>query len=201
MVRRIPIQFSAAPANHGLEPDRPAREEQPKKSGNINPLSLVPQAEQDPVVQAVAETEDTSRRELERALAQVEQMARDLRNYKRHAEAQLAGAYQAAREDVLAELGDAVLSLEQATQMVDQDPEAVRQGVALVARGIQTVFDRHGLERIPTVGHAFDPTLHEAVLVEQAPREMAKGTIVREISPGFRSAQRVVRPAKVSVCG
>ena len=60
------------------------------------------------------------------------------------------------------------------------------------------MFERHGMERIPTEGQPFDPVLHEATLVEHRPG-VEKGIVLRELSPGFRTAGRVVCPAKVAV--
>ena len=140
------------------------------------------------------------RQQLEGAQRQCHSVARDLENYKRHAKKEIASARSDAEAALLAELGDVVRSLELAMDTADQDADSVLQGVQMVARSLGRIYEAHGLERIPTVGHPFDPTLHEAVLVEEAPEEQ-KGTILRELSPGFTSGEKVVRPAKVSVAG
>ena len=60
------------------------------------------------------------------------------------------------------------------------------------------VLKRHGVERVPTVGHQFDPSLHEAVAV--VPREGAEeNTVVEEVRPGFIRDGRLLRPAGVVV--
>ena len=117
---------------------------------------------------------------------------------RRHAEDDLAKAASKARVELLAELADTVQALELAETSVDTDPESVREGVSLVARKLQKVFGVHGLTRIPTKGVAFDPHLHDAVLAENV-EGLEKGAIVREISPGFRTEEKIVCPAKVSV--
>jgi molecular chaperone GrpE len=48
------------------------------------------------------------------------------------------------------------------------------------------------------MGRRFDPALHEALYTEPRP-DLERGTVVRELSPGFRTDERVIRPAKVSV--
>ena len=140
--------------------------------------------------------------ELEAALARVQeseaQLVREFRNYRRHAEADQARAGERARARLLAELGETVQALEQAAGLADTDPEAVRDGIALVARRIKAVFDRHGLWRIPTSGEVFDPSVHEAVFSEEL-EGVSRGTVVREVTPGFRTEDEVIRPAKVSV--
>lgn len=193
---RIPIRYDAASdleasGSPSFPPAATAEEKQNKSSG----LKLVPAAADEPAGPA---PDNDLARELERALRAAGQLEADFKNYRRHAEAQLQQARERATTEVLAELGDAILGLERAIACAGGDPEAVREGVALVARGIQQVFDRHGLRRIPTVNEQFDPRLHEAVLVEQ--REgVARGTVVRELSPGFQTDDRVVRPARVAV--
>ncbi len=138
------------------------------------------------------------RAQLDAAQRQCHGIARDLENYKRHTKKELATARQDAESGLLAELGDVVRSLELAMESVDQDADAVRQGVQMVARRLGKVYEDHGVERIPTVGHPFDPALHEAVLMESS-SEADKGTILKELSPGYTFEEKVIRPAKVSV--
>ncbi len=149
-----------------------------------------------PTAEEVAEL----RKQLESAQRQCRGVARDLENYKRHVKKELATARSDAEAALLAELGDVMRSLELAMDTADQDADSVVQGVQMVARSLTRIYEAHGLERIPTVGHPFDPTLHEAMLVEDAESEQ-KGTILNELSPGFTSGEKVVRPAKVSVAG
>ena len=160
------------------------------------------QPAQDAVPAADRPGNDERVKELEAALEQTRaseaQLVREFRNYRRHTEADLAQDASKARSQLLAELGDTVQALERAGQAGYSDPSAVREGVALVTRSLQQVFDRHGLSRIPTRGAAFDPRLHEAVLVERV-QDVQRGTVVREVSPGFRAGDEVIRPAKVSV--
>ena len=146
--------------------------------------------------------EDSRVKELEQALEQARdseiQLVREFRNYRRHAEADLARSADRARSQLLAELGDTVQALERAGDAAGSDPESVREGIALVAHGLMQVFDRHGVSRIRTRGATFDPTIHEAVLAEKVPG-ILKGTVIRELSPGFRTEDEVIHPAKVSV--
>jgi molecular chaperone GrpE len=135
---------------------------------------------------------------LEKAREAEAQLAREFKNYRRHAEADLARTASKARVQLLAELADTVQALELACSAADKDPASVREGIVLCARNLKKVFDRHGLVRIAAQGVPFDPTLHEAVLAESI-EGARKGTVVREVSPGFRTEDEVIRPAKVSV--
>jgi len=136
--------------------------------------------------------------QLEQARAAEARMLREFRNYRRHAEADLAQAERKTRAELLGGLGSVVQALEHAGAAAQTDPAAVKEGIVLVARGLRQLFQRHGLSRIPTRGEPFDPTIHEAVLAERVDG-FGRGTVVREIAPGFRTDDQVIRPAKVSV--
>jgi len=136
--------------------------------------------------------------ELERVRQREVQLEKDFRNYRRHAERSQAEAENRARHELLGELGEVVRLLEVAVERAERDPESVREGIEMVADNLRKLFKEHGLERIPTTGVRFDPTLHEAVLTENR-AGVARGTVTGEVCPGFRNDEGVVRAAKVAV--
>ena len=72
------------------------------------------------------------------------------------------------------------------------------EGIRLVDRALREALERAGLARIRAEGQPFDPRLHEALLQEDAPGH-AEGEVVRELRPGYRLGERVLRPVQVSV--
>jgi molecular chaperone GrpE len=56
---------------------------------------------------------------------------------------------------------------------------------------------RAGVEEIDTVGAAFDPHVHEAVVLQPSPQE--EGIITAALVRGYRQGDRVLRPAQVVV--
>jgi molecular chaperone GrpE len=174
------------------ERDGVAMEGQETQAGSA-PDGLAPQPDPD-----LESTEDL-RRQLHAAMAQAEQYANDLSNYKRHTEAEGCRLRTSAQQELLAELGDTLRNLEQVLKADGDDVDPLQQGVAMVLKGLESVYAQHDLERIPVTGAPFDPQLHEAVLTEDS-ADHPPGINVREIAPGFRTtAGRVVRPARVSV--
>ncbi len=91
-----------------------------------------------------------------------------------------------------------MLALEQAARPEAGTSQATVKGLSLVLRGLERLYLDRGLQRVPTVGQPFDPRLHEAVFTEKVPGT-ARGTILRELSPGYCTEQEVVHPARVSV--
>lgn len=219
MVQHIPIRFGEGPGKEAeRDPDSLASIPGYTRRGlpGRSPLSAVEGPPERPGAPDIGEQPEAPgeagsaelagssvaelRVKLNRAVRQAHGISRDFENYKRHAEKALARAREDAEVELLAELGDSLRSLELAMESADQDADSVRQGVLMVARGLGRIYDSRGLERIQTVGHPFDPALHEAVLVESDP-DAEKGTILAELSPGFCTDEKVIRPAKVSVAG
>lgn len=84
------------------------------------------------------------------------------------------------------------------------------EGVKHVKKQFADILKNNGVEEIKTVGEKFDPALHEAVGEEDVTSatpptpswkegEITPGTIIREVSGGYRMGERVIRAAKVIV--
>jgi molecular chaperone GrpE len=72
------------------------------------------------------------------------------------------------------------------------------EGIKLIEVQLFKVLGKYGVEPIETVGKAFDPNLHEAVMEEEN-NEMPHHTIIDEFQRGFLLKERVIRPSKVKV--
>ena len=72
------------------------------------------------------------------------------------------------------------------------------EAAAEVMRQFDDTLQKLGVERIKSVGQAFDPAVHEAIQhLETA--EFEPGTVAAEYQAGYRIGDRVVRPALVVV--
>ena len=74
------------------------------------------------------------------------------------------------------------------------------EGVALVHRKLRSILETLGIERIEAVGQPFDPNFHEAVLREESD-QYESGIVIKELQPGYRLEERVIRPSMVVVAG
>ena len=76
--------------------------------------------------------------------------------------------------------------------------DGFRTGMENVRNQLLEVLSRHGVERFGRVGEAFDPRLHEAVQeVDDVAGE--PHSITKILRFGYRSSERVLRPAQVFV--
>ncbi len=71
-------------------------------------------------------------------------------------------------------------------------------GVEMTEKELLNVFQRYGIRKVDTVGHKFDPNLHQA-LFEVPTKDQPPGTVVQEMQSGFAIGERCLRPAMVGV--
>lgn len=79
-----------------------------------------------------------------------------------------------------------------------QDVGQLVQGIKMVLQQVDETLARHSIVPIATVGEAFDPNLHEAVL-QQPTSDKPPMTVLMEVEKGYKLHDRVVRPSKVIV--
>ncbi len=69
-----------------------------------------------------------------------------------------------------------------------------------VGESLEGSVARIGLESFGAAGELFDPNVHEA-LTHEASDEVSEPTVVAVYQPGYRYADRILRPARVAVAG
>jgi molecular chaperone GrpE len=76
--------------------------------------------------------------------------------------------------------------------------EGITAGLDMVQRQLHEVLAKHGVEPIEAMGTPFDPNLHDALL-QQPTADHPEGTVVSELSKGYKIRDRILRPSKVAV--
>ena len=122
-------------------------------------------------------------------------------NVRRRAQEDVAKAHKYGIESFAEALLPVVDSLEKALQVQHATPEAMREGVELTLKQLRAAFDKGRLAEINPVGQKFDPHNQQAISV--VPGEAAGGVppnhVVSVLQKGWRIADRVLRPALVTV--
>jgi molecular chaperone GrpE len=122
----------------------------------------------------------------------------DFRNYKRHAEHDLAEAEASGRDELVRALIPVLSDLEAAARADGGDAEAVRRGVRMIRLKLDDILARAGYDRVDTTQGRMDPRIHEAIAVVPAPGA-EDGRILEELSPGYTRNGQLVQPARVTV--
>ncbi len=89
---------------------------------------------------------------------------------------------------------DAALAIDQATA------EQLREGTDATLRQLTSALERNKVLAInPVAGEKFDPHFHQAISVVPAAQEA--NTVVSVLQKGYMIAERILRPALVTVAG
>ena len=76
--------------------------------------------------------------------------------------------------------------------------EAFREGVQMIAGEIRSLLQRHGVEEVKAQGEMFDPAKHEALSSE--PRaDMPAGHVANVFKKAYKLHDKLIRPAQVTV--
>jgi len=119
-------------------------------------------------------------------------------NARRRAEEELAKARKYAVEGFADSLLPVKDSLEAALAIPDAKPEQMLEGVHATLRQLVSALERNKVAEInPIAGTKFDPHQHQAISVVPAAQE--PNTVVAVLQKGYLIADRVLRPALVTV--
>lgn len=134
---------------------------------------------------------------------QVLRLKAEIQNTRRRADRERAEAIRYAEADFARELLLVLDDLERMKQAAEEAADrapAHAEGVRIVHEHFLKVLKAHQIEPIEAVGQPFDPTYHEALL-QQPSDEHPAGTVLQEVTRGYRMRERVLRSARVIVSG
>lgn len=119
-------------------------------------------------------------------------------NARRRAEEDIAKARKFAVESFAESLLPVADSLEAGLTIKDATPEQIREGAQATLRQLVAALERNKVIAInPAAGAKFDPHQHQAISV--VPAEQEANTVVSVLQKGYSIAERVLRPALVTV--
>ncbi|MBB5441460.1 MULTISPECIES: nucleotide exchange factor GrpE [unclassified Paraburkholderia] len=118
-------------------------------------------------------------------------------NVRRRAQEDVARAHKFAIESFAEHLLPVVDSLEAAVAHSSDDLQKVREGVELTLRQLSGALEKGRVVAINPVGEKFDPHRHQAI--SMVPADQEPNTVVAVLQKGFVIADRVLRPALVTV--
>ena len=119
-------------------------------------------------------------------------------NIRRRAEDEIAKARKYAIEGFAESLLPVRDSLEAAISIPSATPEQLLEGVHATLRQLTAALERNKIVEIaPAAGERFDPHRHQAISV--VPAEQEPNTVVTLLQKGYAIADRVLRPALVTV--
>jgi len=119
-------------------------------------------------------------------------------NIRRRAQDDIAKAHKFAIENFAEALVPVKDSLEMALKLDTPSVESLKEGVEMTLKQLTAAFERNRLLEInPVMGEKLDPMRHQAI--SMVPAEQEANTIVSVLQKGYMIADRLLRPALVTV--
>lgn len=133
-----------------------------------------------------------------RAMAQRAQA--DLINYRRRASEEQEELQRNGNSRLLLKTLSIIDDLERALSMIPEDSEAQGwlEGLHLVLRNVNSMFESEGLSKIEAEGKPFEPREHEAVFYEEV-EEGEDGMVISIVREGYKLHDKVLRATQVVV--
>ena len=147
-------------------------------------------AEASPDVERLRAENRSLRERLVRTLA-------DFDNYRKRTDREKKSLSRFAIFDVVKDFLQVADNLERATAASGKLKD-LKMGLGMVIRQQEDILRRYGVEKIESVGHPFDPTVHEAVSREESD-EVDAPMVTSEHQGGYLLYDRLLRPAMVTV--
>lgn len=119
-------------------------------------------------------------------------------NTRRRAQEDIAKAHKFAVESFAESLLPVKDSLEMALKVETPSTESLKEGVEMTLKQLSAAFEKSRLIEInPQPGEKLDPMKHQAI--SMVPSEQEANTVVTVLQKGYMIADRLLRPALVTV--
>ncbi|MCG1041459.1 nucleotide exchange factor GrpE [Mycetohabitans sp. B8] len=188
------------PAGNGTQTAQDAQV-QPAEAQREGAAAAQPGADNGPFGEADAAAEAKALEQAQAKIAELHESVlracAETENVRRRAQDDVAKAHKFAIESFAEHLLPVVDSLEAALADNAGDLAKVREGVELTLRQLSSALEKGRVVQINPVGEKFDPHRHQAI--SMVPAEQEANTVVSVLQKGYVIADRVLRPALVTV--
>ena len=148
--------------------------------------------------EAQSET-DKLKQEIDSLKVEIKTVRADFYNFRQRTIKERSETRARAKEEAITAMLPVLDNLDRALSASTDDPAGIIKGVEMVQRQFVSVLEGLGVSIIKTEGENFDPALHDASGTEKVDSPELDGKIMAELLRGYRTKDRVLRPAKVTV--
>ncbi|MCB0354189.1 MAG: nucleotide exchange factor GrpE [Bdellovibrionales bacterium] len=160
------------------------------------PAIVAEQVGQDAVESSLVEQE--LRSEVEEFRTKYLRSLADFENFKKRTQKERSDLLKYQGEKILLDFVEVLDNLELALSHSDADPATLREGVDLIYKQFEKVFEKWEVRSKPGVGAPFDPN-HQNALSRLPSQEHDPGTVVNELKKTYFYKDRLLRPGEVVV--
>ena len=136
--------------------------------------------------------------ELDEVTSKLKRKQADFQNYKKRTEKRREQERQRATEDLVERLLDVRDNLLRALDQETADADDIREGIETTLTQFDRVLDEENVDVVdPEPGETVDPHTHEVLM--RVDSDQPEDTIAEVHRPGYVMAEKVLRPAQVTV--
>ena len=121
-------------------------------------------------------------------------MAAEYDNFRRRSREEKDQTYENALADTVAEILPIIDNLERAALFDGES--SVKEGLVMIAKSVEAVFSKLGIEAVGKPGEHFDPNLHNAVMHEED-ESKGENEIAEVYQKGYKKGNKIIRFAMV----
>jgi molecular chaperone GrpE len=145
--------------------------------------------------QALASAEESTRTQRDLYL----RAAAELDNVRKRAQRDIESAHRYAIEGIAADLLAVRDGLDLGVRNgASADARTLLEGQEATLKLLDRTFEKFSVKQLDPAGQRFDPSLHEAVLMQES-TSAAPNTVLQVVQPGYELKGRLLRPARVIV--
>ena len=175
---------------------------QDEENKNVQDMTQEAPAAESAAPEAAAPGAEQKLAEAEARLAELQdsflRAKADTENMRRRAQEDIAKAHKFAIESFAEAMVPVKDSLEMALTVETPSIESLKEGVEMTLKQLVSAFDKNRLMEInPQPGDKLDPMKHQAI--SMVPSDQEANTIVSVLQKGYTIADRLLRPALVTV--
>ncbi len=124
----------------------------------------------------------------------------ELINYRKRKDEEVSNMLKYANQDLIMEILPIVDNFERALKLSEKDETNAKfaEGFKMLYNGLVNILHKFGVEEIKSTGEKFDPTYHEALLIEND-QTKEDDIIIETLITGYTYKGRVIRPSSVKV--
>ena len=157
-------------------------------------------AKQEEQEEAANPEPDSKDEQIESLTRQLKATTADFYNFRQRTTKERLETRKRAAEEVIIAILPVLDNLDRALEAAgSEDAKSILKGVEMVQRQFVSVLDGLGVSIIKAEGEKFDPALHDAAGTEQVDDPDLDGKVITERMKGYRTKERVLRPAQVTV--
>ncbi|MFP4456858.1 MAG: nucleotide exchange factor GrpE [Clostridia bacterium] len=134
--------------------------------------------------------------ENEKLKNQFQRSLADYANLKLRSERERLSLLKTSNADFIRKLLPIIDNFERAIKAKDDDSKSV--GISMIYKQLHSVLEEQGLEKIEAEGEHFDPSMHDALMMEET-NEYDDGIVIEVFEPGYVFKDKLIRTAKVKV--